>query len=118
MGVTKLDGDKRHYKQCSKEAKRAVSIAKSEAYENLYEELDTKEGQQGVYKLAKKRKKSTKDITHITQIKDERGVVIRKERDILMKWKDYFEKWLHEENEILIKDDGELNEQFLGEVTR
>jgi len=29
--------------------------------------------------LAKTRNKSTKDITHIRQIKDERGVVIRKE---------------------------------------
>jgi len=41
--VTRLDGDKEYYKQCSKEAKRTVAIAKSEAYDNLYEELDTKE---------------------------------------------------------------------------
>ena len=64
------------------------------------------------------RNKSTKDITHIKQIKDERGVVIGKERYILLRWKDYFEKLLNEENERLIRDDGDPNDQFLGEVTR
>ena len=116
--VTRLDGDKEYYKQCSKEAKRTVAIAKSEAYDNLYEELDTKEGQQKVFKLAKTRNKNTKDIKHIRQIKDERGVVIRKEGDILIRWKDYFEKLLNEENERFIGDDGEPNNQLVQEVTR
>ena len=116
--VTRLDGDKEYYKQCSKEAERKVAIAKSEAYANLHEELATKEGQQKVLKLAKTRNKSTKDITHIRQIKDEREVVIRKERDILIRWKDYFEKLLNEENERLIRDDGEPNDQLVREVTR
>ena len=30
--ATRLDIDKEYYKQCSKEAKRSVSIAKSDAY--------------------------------------------------------------------------------------
>lgn len=80
--------------------------------------MDTKEGQQKVFKLAKTRNKSTKDIAHIRQIKDERGVVIRKERDIIIRWKDYFEKLLNEENERLIRDDGEPNDQLVREVTR
>ena len=87
-------------------------------YDNLYKELDTKEGQQRVFKLAKTRNKSTKDITHIRQIKDERRVVIRKEKYIIIRWKDYFEKLLNEENERLIRDDGEPNDQLVGEVTR
>ena len=44
--------------------------------------------------------------------------MIRKERDILIRWKDYLEKLLNEENERLIRDDGEPNDQFAGEVTR
>ena len=115
---TELDVDKEHYKQCSKEAKRTVAIAKAEAYDNLYEELDTKEGQRKVFKLAKRRNKSTKDITHIRQIKDERGVVLSRERDILTRWKSYFEKLLNEENERLMREDGEPNEQLVGEITR
>ena len=96
-----------------------VAIANSEVYENLYEELDTKEGQQKVFHLAKTRNKSTKDIAHARQIKDERGVVIQKERDTLIRWKGYFEKLLNEENERLIRDDdGKPNGQLVGEVTR
>ena len=98
--------------------KRTVAIAKSEACDNLYEELDTKEGQQKVFKLGKTRNKSPKDITHIRQINDERGVVIRKEGDILIRWMDYFEKLLNEENERFIRDDGEPNDQLVREVTR
>ena len=41
--VAKLDCGKEHYKQCSKEAERTVAIEKSDTYDNLYEELDTKE---------------------------------------------------------------------------
>ena len=80
--------------------------------------MDTKEGQQKVFKLAKMRNKSTKYITHIRQIKDERGVVIRKEGDILIRWKGHFEKLLNEENERFIRDDGEPNDQLVREVTR
>lgn len=116
--TTRLDIDKEYYKLCSKEAKRTVAIAKSDGYDNLYEELDTEEGQRRVFKLAKMRNKSTKDITHVRQVKDERGIVIQKESDILIRWKEYFEKLLNVENERFIRDDGEPNEQLVGEVTR
>ena len=44
--------------------------------------------------------------------------MIQKGKDILIRWKDYFEKLLNEENERLIRDDGEPNDQIVGEVTR
>ncbi|XP_063854808.1 uncharacterized protein LOC135096975 [Scylla paramamosain] len=116
--TTRLDIDKEYYKMCSKEAKRTVAITKSDGYDNLYEELDTEEGQRRVFKLAKMRNKSTKDITHVRQVKDEVGIVIQKESDILIRWKEYFEKLLNVENERFIRDDGEPNEQLVGEVTR
>ncbi|XP_063589595.1 uncharacterized protein LOC134766592 [Penaeus indicus] len=115
---TKLDHDRENYKEYCKEAKRAVAIAKAKAYDRLYEELDTKEGQEKVFKLAKQRNKSTKDIRHIRQMKDERGIVLRKEREILMRWKDCFEKLLNEENERFLREDGEPNNQEVAEVTR
>ena len=49
----------REFKQCTKEAKQTVAIAQLEVYNNLYEEIDTKEQQQKVYKLGKARNKST-----------------------------------------------------------
>lgn len=88
---SKLDVDREAYKICCKEAKRMVAVAKSEGYDHLYEELDTKEGQEKIFKLAKSRNKSTKDITHIRQMKDDRGTVLRNEKDISARWIQYFE---------------------------
>ena len=105
--------DKEAYKESCREAKKAVAIAKSEAYDQLYEELNTKEGQGKIFKLAKRRNKSTKDITHIKQMKDENGITLKKESDIIVRWKQYFEKLLNEENERFVRGDGEPNQ---GEV--
>ena len=41
------------YKQCKKEAKKAVAIARSNAYNELYTELDTKNVQLKILRLAK-----------------------------------------------------------------
>ncbi|XP_064116696.1 uncharacterized protein LOC135222538 [Macrobrachium nipponense] len=61
------------YKEANKLAKKTVAIANGSAYDQFYQELDTKEGQGKNFKLAQKRNKSTKDITHIRQIKDKDG---------------------------------------------
>ena len=80
---TEDDIDKGAYKQCKKEAKKAVAIAKAEASEEIYKELDTRSGQEKIFRLAKQRQSSTRDITHIQQIKDENGNVLRKETKIV-----------------------------------
>ena len=55
------------------------------------------------------RNKSTKDITHIKQIKDKDGKVLWKERDIIRRWKDHFEDLLNAENERFLRGDGYTN---------
>jgi hypothetical protein len=75
--------DKEAYKERCKETKRSVAIAKSEAYSQLYSKLETEEGQSKILKLAKVRDKSSKDISHIKQMKDENGNIIKRERDII-----------------------------------
>ena len=115
---TQAEEDKLIYKERSKEAKRAVAIAKSEAYDQLYQALDTKEGEGKIFNIAKLRNKSTKDITHIKQIKEEDGEVIKKEEDIIKRWKKYFEKLLNEENERQIRDVGNPNLGLVTEISR
>ena len=44
--------------------------------------------------------------------------VIRKKRDILIRWKSYFEVLLNEKNKMFVRADAEPNEQLMGEVTR
>ncbi|XP_064097619.1 ribonuclease Y-like [Macrobrachium nipponense] len=96
---TQVEEDWMAYKEANKLAKKTVATAKDRAYDQLYKELDTKERQGKIFKLARMRNKSTKDITHIGQIKDKDENVLRNERHMQRIWEEYFEALLNEENE-------------------
>ena len=55
--------DHEQYKVKKKEIQKAVAIAKENAYEDLYQKLDSREGTDMIYKLAKTRNRRTKDIS-------------------------------------------------------
>ena len=44
------------------EAKKDLAKANSKAYDELYEELDTKEGENTLYRLARQRHQAGKDV--------------------------------------------------------
>ena len=52
--------DKEQYKAAKKEAKRAVTRPRNQAWEEVYRELETPEGEKKFFKLAKKRNKASK----------------------------------------------------------
>ena len=61
-------GSKReNCKKAKRKAKKAVAEAKHRAYKDLYEKLDTKEGDKYVFKLAKARSKKRQDISQVYQ---------------------------------------------------
>jgi DNA-binding Xre family transcriptional regulator len=47
-----------------------------------YGELETSEGEKKLFKLAKKRKKTSKDLTQIKQMKNEQGQVLTDKYEI------------------------------------
>ena len=106
---SQLEEDRDRLREKNKEAKRVVAQAKARAYDVIYNELETQEGLNKLLRLAKARSKSAKDITHIKQVKDANGTVLKREEDILKRWKEYFEQLLNEENERLIREDGQVN---------
>ena len=55
--------DKEIYKKPRKIAKISVTKAKDLAYEDMYDKLNTREGQTLIYKLANTRKRRAQDIT-------------------------------------------------------
>ncbi|GJN20485.1 hypothetical protein PR202_gb07868 [Eleusine coracana subsp. coracana] len=57
--ATNIEG----YKIAKRAAKRAVSVAKGQAYDNLYQRLGTKEGEKDIYRMARIRERKTRDIT-------------------------------------------------------
>ena len=46
-------------------------MAKGHAYDNLYVRLETKEGEEELYRLARQRDRAGKDVQHVKVIKDE-----------------------------------------------
>ena len=76
------DGEKdirrARYKKAKKVAKKAVAVAKSLAYDRLYQKLATKEG----FKLARARERRTRDLGVVRCIKDEDGKVLPEDAEI------------------------------------
>uniref|UniRef100_M8BPS6 serine--tRNA ligase n=1 Tax=Aegilops tauschii TaxID=37682 RepID=M8BPS6_AEGTA len=60
------------YKVAKKTAKRDVSEARGQAYEDLYQRLclNTKEGKRDIYKMAKIQERKTRDVNQVKCIKD------------------------------------------------
>ena len=70
------------YKAAKKVAKKAVAVAKCGAYDRLYQKLETKEGEKEVFKLARVRERSTRDLGVVRCIKDENGRVLSGDAEI------------------------------------
>ena len=63
-------GERRGYKLANRVAKRAVSVTKGKAYDDLYQRLGTKEGEKDIYRMARIREQKTWVIKQIKCIKD------------------------------------------------
>ena len=62
-----------------KEMKKAVAIAKGEALQQMYQELNTKEGEDKIYKIAKARQRRRQDKQSTNVIKDKGGKILVEE---------------------------------------
>ncbi|XP_071705069.1 uncharacterized protein [Rutidosis leptorrhynchoides] len=78
------------YKEAKREAKKAVATAKDKAYEDLYRKLDSKEGANDIYRIAKARERRSRDLGNIKFIKDVAGQSIVREDLIRKRWEEYF----------------------------
>ncbi|GKA57469.1 hypothetical protein Tco_0756657, partial [Tanacetum coccineum] len=78
------------YKEAKREAKKAVARAKDKAYEDLYKRLDSKEGENDIYMIAKAKHRRKMDLGSVRFIKDEDGRSIVNEDAIRRRWKEYF----------------------------
>ena len=90
---------KKIYKKKKSKSKKAVAMAKRRAYDNLYERLETKEGEKKLYGLARQRDRAGKDVHHGRVIKDKNGNVMVNLEAVLKRWKEYFEKLMNNRGE-------------------
>jgi hypothetical protein len=87
------------YKIAKRVAKRAVSVAKGQTYDGLYQRLDTKEGEKDIYRMARIRERKTRDINQRKCIKDVTDRLLVKDEEIKDRWREYFDKLFNGENE-------------------
>ena len=90
VDLSGLEQDKEEYKQAKKEERRAVAKAKAETWNEVYEELETPEGEKKILRIAKARVAASRDLTQIRHIKDNHGVVLAEEDEIKSRWETYF----------------------------
>ncbi|KAK6756239.1 hypothetical protein RB195_014564 [Necator americanus] len=85
------------YLAAKREAKKAVSKAKSNRYKAVYDMLDTKEGERTVYRLVRARHRPTLDMEHNKIVKGADGAVLRRPGQILERWREYYNHLCNEE---------------------
>jgi hypothetical protein len=97
-----------------------VSEARGQMYDGLYQWLGTKEGEKDIYRMAKSRKRKTRDIIQIKYIKDVTERLLTKDEDIKNRWREYFDKLFNEDSgsssiKLDISSD-DLNRQFVRRI--
>ncbi|KAK3553841.1 hypothetical protein QTP70_012189 [Hemibagrus guttatus] len=96
--MDRTEENRQEYKESQCREKREVSKAKQKAYDELYTRLDTREGENDLYRLARQRDRDGKDVQQVRLIKDRDGRVLTSEESVQRKWKEYFQL-MNEENE-------------------
>ena len=83
------------YVAAIKVAKKAVVLAKSTTYDRWYQKLDTKEGEEEVFKLQRVGERRTGDLGVLRCIEDENDRVLFEDAKIKQRWQMYFSELLN-----------------------
>ena len=74
-----------------------MAATKARHYANLYEKLDTREGEREIYRLVKSRHRKAEDIQRFYGINNESGELLINSEKVRERWRNYFEKISSEE---------------------
>ena len=83
------------YKTARKQAKRKVAKTRNKGYEELYKKLETKKGENEVFKIAKQRNKQSKDVQQVRVVKSKTGKILMEKEKVKQRWKKYFDNLIN-----------------------
>ena len=69
-----------------------MSVAKGKTFDDLYQRLGTKEGENDIYRMAMIHERKTRDINQIKCFKDGTDRLLVKDEEIMDRWREYFDK--------------------------
>ena len=96
---TRSEFDRNIYVAKKIEAKRQVAASQKRAWEEWSTDLNTSEGKNKMFKIAKQMKKDHKDVQGSNFIKDETGAIKIEDTGVQDRWRRYFSVLLNDENE-------------------
>ena len=91
--------DREAYRRKRNEAKRVVKNAKNQAWRRWSEDLNTREGQNKMFRVAAQMKKDKADVAGSRFVKNVDGRLLIEPDAVASRWKEYFSRLLNEENE-------------------
>ena len=106
--ANRTEEKKEAYKEKTRQAKRAVAVAKDAAWQEWSRDIDSADGRQKMFKIAKQMRKERKDIVGGIYIKDENENILVKCQDIRERWRRYFERLLNEGNPYEIDEEDKV----------
>lgn len=98
--MSRKEEDSKVYKEVKRKVKKLVAVAKNRAWCEWYRKLDHKEGEHLIYKIAKSRERSKKDVVGPSVIKGLDGKLVCQGKEIQERWRQYICDLLNEENEV------------------
>ena len=96
--LLKNEDSRKEYKRAKKETKRKVARAKAASYRKLYDNINGREGENLVYRIAKQRDRANRDMQQEWAIKDNNEEVLTNKEEIVSRWREYFVTLMNEEN--------------------
>ena len=94
-----------------------MARVKAEAIEGLYDQLETVEGQQDIYRIAAARDRSGKDICQIRDVKSATGEVLMKDDEIKERWGQYFNMLMNNENQRVETEERYINQAMARNIS-
>ena len=114
---SKAQEDHAVYKAAKRETKRTVAVERAKAAQELYEKLDTREGEKAIYRLAKSRDQATKDNYQGYFVKAQDGILLMNTEENISRWAEYYRDLLNKARQHIDGRNEPLTECPLHQVT-